>query len=146
MNGRALWFEDGYDLFGNFNISYSYRNVSVPIVNFVSGVDYTGFSPVPVSTTNGVTGAMVGSSSTMLGWFRDVNCTFQTLWEQNQINSQTVTVTSIGGKSWAVQYYNTATGDPIANSGSTIMTQNNQLIIPLPSFTMSIAFKLTKVN
>lgn len=146
MNGRALWFEDGYDLFGNFNISYSYRNVSVPIVNFVSGVDYTGFSPVPVSTTNGVTGAMVGSSSTMLGWFRDVNCTFQTLWEQNQINGQTVTVTSIGGKSWAVQYYNTATGDPIANSGSTIMTQNNQLIIPLPSFTMSIAFKLTKVN
>ena len=50
MNGRALWFEDGYDLFGNFNISNSYRNVSVPIVNFVSGVDYTGFAPIPVST------------------------------------------------------------------------------------------------
>jgi hypothetical protein len=120
--------------------------VSVPIVNFVSGVDYTAFSPAPVSTTSGVTGAMLGSSSTMLGWFRDVNCTFQTLWEQSQINGQTVTVTSIGGHSWAVQYYNTATGDLIANSGTTISTQNNQLIVPLPSFNMSIAFKLTKVN
>jgi hypothetical protein len=146
MNGRALWFEDGYDLFGNFNISNSYRNVSVPIVNFVSGVDYAGFAPIPISTTSEVTGAIIGSKGTMLGWFRDVNCTFQTNWERDQINGQIVTVTSIGGKSWAVQFYDTATGDPIANSGSTIMTQNNQLIIPLPSFTMSIAFKLTAVN
>jgi hypothetical protein len=151
MNGRALWYEDGYDLYGNgagayVNISNAYRNVSVPIVNFVSGVDYTGFSPIPISTTSGVIGAIVGSNSIMLGWFRDVNCTLQTNWEQDQIDGQTVTVKSIGGKSWAVQFYNTATGDPIANSGSTIITQNNQLIVPLPSFTISIAFMLTAVN
>jgi hypothetical protein len=82
----------------------------------------------------------------MLGWFRDVNCTYQTNWELNLIDGQSVTVTSIGGKSWAIQFFNTATGEPVANSGSTILTQNNQLIIPLPSFTMSIAFKLTAVN
>jgi hypothetical protein len=151
MNGRALWYEDGYDLYGDgagafVNISNAYRNVSAPIVGFVSGVDYTGFSPIPINTTSGVTGAITGNNSTMLGWFRDVNCTYQTNWELNLIDGQSVTVTSIGGKSWAIQFFNTATGEPVANSGSTILTQNNQLIIPLPSFTMSIAFKLTAVN
>ncbi len=74
LNGRMLWWQDGYDQFENVELCRHYQNVAAPASAFLRGVDYTGFAPVPCILSDGLKGAMLGTDTHRLGWFRDLRC------------------------------------------------------------------------
>lgn len=55
MNGRALWWEDGYGIyFPELGMPWleNYATAERAAANFVSGVDFSGFTPLTVSTSS----------------------------------------------------------------------------------------------
>jgi len=148
MNGRALWTEDGYDIWGApttadaMAFMQTYATAELPVAQFTSGVDFSGFGPLTSTSSSGVWGAAVGNEKSVLGWYRDATSEPPD-WPLNAIVSkQTVTITVPGTiASWRVDFYNTKTGTTLLSSTS--VTRNGDVIaIPLPDFHDDIAFKL----
>jgi hypothetical protein len=144
MNGRALYWEDSFGIyFHNLGIPWmqKYAAEELPAVNFVSGTDFDGFTPLTATTTTGVWGAAIGDDEMVLGWFRDAACDPPDWPLKTVISKQTVTLSIPGtAKNWRVDFYDTHDGTTIL--GSLFLTrQGNTLIIPLPDFQDDIAFK-----
>jgi hypothetical protein len=149
MNGRALYWEDSFGIyFSNLGIPWmqKYKTEELPAVNFVNGVNFSGFKPLTSTSSSFVWGAAVGNESMVLGWYRDAGSEPPDWNLQPVVTGQTVTITVPGlAADWKVDFYDTRTGTDIVASAAA--TRNgNSITVSLPDFTDDIAFKLTSVG
>jgi hypothetical protein len=142
MNGRMLWWQDGYDQFERADLARHYGRAAATAVAFVRGVDFTGFAPLECEATAGLKGAMVGNDRVRLGWFRDASC-IPPNWPVRQVTKQRVTFASKSG-SWHVEFFSPATGKTL--STTRLATQDGKLTIDLPAFEDSIAYRAQLVE
>ncbi len=145
MNGRALWWEDGYGIYFpalGMRWVYMYNDVEAPVLRFAEGMDMTGFKPIPARASGKIFGAALGNEEMIIGWYRDASCEPPNWNLQPVVSKQTVTLTISGmATNWQVDFYNTKTGRDIISS--TTVTQKGGIItITLPDFTDDIAFKV----
>jgi hypothetical protein len=138
MNGRMLWWQDGYDQFEKADLCRHYHKAAAPAAAFVRGVDCTGFEPVACEPPAGLRGAVVGNGKVRLGWFRDARCDPPD-WPVKRLSDQRVTVRA-PGNSWQVEFFDPVTGKSIGNSRLT--ARDRRLRIALPAFKGTVAVKL----
>jgi len=145
MNGRMLWFEDGYDQYrAGLDLRSTYKDAAAPVARFLQDVDYSGFQPIDVAVDSEVKGAALGNDRVVVGWVRDVRSAAPD-WPTRSINDQTVTVAAPGqSRDWLVTFYDTDSGGPMGS----ISAARDQTSIPvaLPSFEGSIAFQMRPTN
>jgi hypothetical protein len=122
MNGRMLWWQDGYDQFEKADLCRHYHQAAAPAAAFVRGVDYTGFVPVPCEVSDGLKGAVIGNDKARLGWFRDVRCGPPD-WPMKPVSGQTVTVDA-PGDSWHVELFDPVTGKSTGESRAGCSREN----------------------
>jgi hypothetical protein len=142
MNGRALWWQDGYDQFEKADLCRHYHQAAAPAAAFVRGVDYTGFAPVACELSDGLKGAVLGDDKMRLGWFRDVRCEPPD-WPMKPVSGLTVTVDA-PGDSWQAEFFDPATGKPTGEGR--LRAQAGQLRITLPAFNGSVAVRLKRLG
>ena len=162
MNGRALWFEDGYDhnhdlcAYAQFSaypecvdddpatvllLRTVYANASAPVASFLAGVDYSGFAPIRAVLGDDLVGAALGNTAVILGWVRDVVSAAPN-WPSRLLSGQTVRVLAPGqSPDWLVTFYDTTTGG-VLQSVYTTQQRNGNIIVALPDFSGSIAFQI----
>ena len=140
MNGRMLWWQDGYDLFEKVDLRSHYEQVAAPAVAFLHDIDFNGFKPVSCVNSNALVGAMIGNDKTILGWFRDFQCE-PPEWPMKSVLGQTVTLDA-SGHSWQIEYFDPATGQ--SNNKSLLATQAGRLCIVLPEFKDAIAIRMIR--
>ena len=149
MNGRFLWFEDGYAVYWDANdrtkspafLKY-FAETEKPAANFVQGVDFSNFQPLTIQAGSRVKGAAVGSDKLVIGWFRDGACEPPNWPLLPVISGETVRLTvPRSAPGWKIDFYDTKTGTDITNSAR-VLRQGNQVIISLPDFKDDIAFKM----
>jgi hypothetical protein len=145
MNGRALWWEDGFAFyFKNLGQSFlqGYDDVEAPIFKFIDGVDMTDFKPIAAQYSGDLVGATLGNSSLIIGWFRDASCEPPN-WNTQSVVSKSSVVLTLPGSSgqWKVEFYDPKTGTDIISSVTLSQTAGT-LTIPLPDFKDDIAFKM----
>lgn len=146
INGRALWWEDGYGIyFSALGMPWvkKYTDVEAPILRFADGVDMTGFKPITAKASGKIFGAALGNEEMVIGWYRDVSSEPPNWWIQPVITKQTVNINPPGiATQWKVDFYDTKNGTTIV--GSVMVNRiGNKLTIPLPDFKDDIAFKMT---
>jgi hypothetical protein len=145
INGRALWWEDGYGIyFPALGMPWvqKYTDVEAPVARFVESVDMTGFKPIAARASGKIFGAALGNEEMIIGWYRDASCEPPDWNLQPVVSKQTVTLTVSGmTPNWKVDFYSTKTGTGIISS-TTVTQQGNKVTITLPDFTDDIAFKL----
>jgi hypothetical protein len=142
MNGRMLWWQDGYDQFENADLCRHYHQAAAPAAAFVAGVDFTGFAPVLCDLPATLNGAVLGNGKVRLGWFRDTQCA-PPHWPMKPLSGQQVTMDA-PGKSWQVEFFNPVTGKTTSKSQQT--AQDQRLKILLPAFQGSVAIKLKRLD
>jgi len=142
MNGRMLWWEDGYDQFEQADLCRHYHWIAAPAAAFVRGVDYTGFRPVPAELSAGLKGALIGNDQLRLGWFRDVRCDPPD-WPLLPVTGQTVTLEA-SGDSWQVEFFDPATGQ--STGGSRLAVHEHRVRIVLPEFQGSVAVRMKRLE
>ena len=140
LNGRALWWQDGYDQFEQADLCRHYEQAAAPAAAFVRGIDYTGFTPVPCVLSAGLKGAVLGNDTTRLGWFRDAACE-PPEWPMRPLSGQTVTLDAAGA-AWQVEFFDPVTGKSIGRSRLDVRDQRIQIV--LPEFQGSIAVRLKR--
>ena len=145
MNGRALWWEDGYGIyFPALGMSWvrKYTDLEAPVLRFSESLDMTGFQPIRARASGKIFGAALGNEKMIIGWYRDASCEPPDWNMQPVISKQTVTLTVSGTASnWQVDFYDTKTGTDIISS-TPVIQQGNTITIALPDFTDDIAFKI----
>ncbi len=142
MNGRMLWWQDGYDQFEKVDLCRHYQQAAAPAALFVRGIDFTGFAPVRCDLSAGVKGAMIGNATTRLAWFRDARCAPPD-WPMQRLSGQQVMVDALGN-SWRVEFFDPLTGKSTGRSRITVRDQ--RLRIALAEFQGSIAVQLTRLD
>jgi hypothetical protein len=142
MNGRMLWWQDGYDQFEKADLCRHYHKAAAPAAAFVRGVDCTGFAPVACDLPPGVKGAVIGNGKLRLGWFRDSRCVPPD-WPMKPLADQKVKVRA-PGKSWEVESFDTITGK--STSKRRLTARNGRLEVNLPEFRGSVAIKLKRLD
>jgi len=144
MNGRALWWEDGYGVyFPRLGLHWvmKYQDLEAPIAAFSRDIDMTGMRPIPDRTSAQLLGAALGSESMIIGWYRDAASEPPDWPTEAVISDQTVTLTVPSpAASWHVEFYDTRTGQPTGASVQAIAS-GGALTIELPEFNDDIAFK-----
>jgi hypothetical protein len=141
MNGRMLWWQDGYDQFEKADLCRHYQRAA-PAAAFVRNVDFTGFGPVPCDPSTGLKGAVIGNDTVRLGWFRDVRCGPPD-WPMRPVSGQHVTVNAAGDP-WQVAFFDPVTGK--ATGRSRVLARDRRLRIDLPEFEGSIAVQLKRLG
>jgi hypothetical protein len=138
MNGRMLWWQDGWDQFEKADVCRHYERAAAPAAAFVKGIDFTDFAPVACSAP-GLLGALLGNDHRLLGWFRDARCV-PPQWALREVSGREVT---FGGRlgTWQVEFVDTTSGRVIKTQ--TLEAKKNQMKLPLPTFQGSIALRLT---
>ena len=142
MNGRMLWWEDGYDKYEHANIAGRYEDAARPMARFVKGISFNDLKPTDVMLSRNLKGAALASDRLIVGWFRDVQCRPPD-WPVRRLSAESVTLPKTGGKHWTVQFYDTLAGKPMGE-GVTIERLDG-LVIALPEFSESIAVIATKL-
>jgi hypothetical protein len=140
MNGRALWWQDGYDEFENADLCRHYHAIAKSAVAFAKGMDFTGFAPVECKLSDGLRGAVLGGNRSRIGWVRDEHC-IPPKWPDAAVGGQSVLVPAPDG-AWQVEFFDSKTGLP-AGGKAILKTDSGRLTIPVPEFRESIAFKLS---
>jgi hypothetical protein len=140
MNGRMLWWQDGYDQFEKADLCRHYHEAAAAAVLFVRGVDFTDFTPLACNPSVGVKGAVIGNATTRLGWFRDATCVPPD-WATKALSGQHVTINAPGG-SWQVEFFDPMTGK--SRGERRIPVRDQGIRIDLPEFQGSIAIKLKR--
>jgi hypothetical protein len=139
MNGRALWWQDGYDEFENADLCRHYHAIAKPAVAFTKGMDFGGFVPVECKLSDGVRGAVLGNDRSRIGWVRDAHC-IPPRWPDAAVSGQSVEM-GAPGAAWEVEFFDTKTGLPVGDM-AIVKTAFGRLTVPVPEFRESIAFKL----
>jgi len=141
MNGRMLWWEDGYDRYQRLDLRAKYAHAAKAAAEFVRGVDFSGFRPVAVSCSADLKGAAIGGKETVLVWVREARCEPPD-WNVRRVESQRVTLDLPGtARDWAVEFYDPVSAKPIGKLS--IQRGNDRTTIPLPVFEDAIALKAT---
>lgn len=138
MNGRALWWQDGYDQFENAGFCRSYDTAATTAAAFVRNVDFTGFTPVACRLSDEVTGAAIGNATTLLAWFRDHRC-LPPDWPERPVRGQSV-VLGVSAKEWTAEFIDPRSGGSLGKD--LYSSANGGLPLPLPEFQGSIAVRL----
>jgi hypothetical protein len=141
MNGRMLWWQDGYDLFQKADLCRHYQQAAATAAAFVVSVDFSDFAPVPCDLPATLKGALIGNATTRLGWFRDAKCCPPD-WPVKPLAGQPVTLIA-PGNSWQVEFIDPATGKSLGESRMSVVDQ--RLRIALVEFQGSIALKLKRL-
>jgi hypothetical protein len=141
MNGRMLWWEDGYDrYYPEINLREKYRHASQPVARFLKDVDYRGFRPIEALAGKEIWGGAIGSEKVVLAWFRDV-LSRPPLWPVRRLEGQSVSLTMPGNPARCeVVFYDTSSGDV---TGQLRCPPGR---VPLPPFEDSIALKMFPVG
>jgi hypothetical protein len=142
MNGRALWWQDGYDQFEKADLCRHYHQGAATAAAFVRGVDYTGFAPVPCTASEGLKGAVLGNDKVRLGWFRDVHCVAPK-WPVKPMSGQSVTMDA-PGKAWHAEFFDPATGKALGEGRLTV--EAGRLRVVVPEFQGSVAVRLKRLD
>ena len=142
MNGRALWWQDGYDQFEKADLCRYYQQASLPAARFVRDIDFSNFAPVLCVFSAGVKGAVIGNDQVRLAWFRDVHCDPPD-WPMPPVSGQTMTVDA-SGVDWQIEFFDTTTGESTGKSQVTV--QDQRLRISLPEFRGSIGVQLKQLS
>jgi hypothetical protein len=144
MNGRALWWEDGYGVyFSRLGLSWVMKNQDVegPAVKFSEGIDAAGMTPISASASRELVGAALGNERMIIGWYRDAASEPPDWPTRAVMSGQTVTLNVPGSAaSWTVDFYDTKTGTQLPGS-SVLTAEGGKLTIQLPDFSDDIAFK-----
>ena len=141
MNGRMLWWEDGYDRYQQLDLRAKYAHAARAAADFVRGVNFTGFRPVVVSCSADLKGAAIGGKETVLVWVREARCEPPD-WNVRRVERQHVTLDLPGSKqNWAVEFYDPVSARPI--SKLPIQRGSDRATIALPPFEDAIALKAT---
>ncbi|MCX6898814.1 MAG: cellulase family glycosylhydrolase [Verrucomicrobia bacterium] len=141
MNGRMLWWEDGYDRYQRLDLRAKYAHAAKVAADFVRGVDFTGFRPVAVSCSADLKGAAIGGKDTVLGWIRDARCEPPD-WSVRRVEHQEVTLELLGStQGWAVEFYDPVSAKSIGKLP--IQRGSDRTTVPLPPFEDAIALKVT---
>ena len=140
LNGRALWWQDGFDFFEHADVCSHYHTVAAPAAAFVRGTDYTGFAPVPCTLSATLKGALLGNGNTILGWFRDAACE-PPAWPQRPLAGQTVSA-QVPDALWSCEFFDPTTGKSIGKTNLT--PRAGRIEIALPEFQDALALRLTR--
>ncbi len=140
MNGRMLWWQDGYDQFEKADLCRHYHKAAAAAAMFARGVDWAGFAPVPCELPADLKGAMVGNDRVRLGWFRDARCG-PPAWPVRRLAGWQVTL-GAPGKDWQVEYFNPVTGKWVEKRD--ITAREGRLRVALPAFEGSVAIRLKR--
>ena len=142
MNGRMLWWQDGYDQFEEADLCRHYHQAAAPAASlFVRGIDFTDFAPVACELPAGLKGAAIGNATMRLAWFRDARCGPPD-WPTKPLSGQPVTVDAPGG-SWRVEFFDPLTGKP---TGESRIPVRDHLRIVLVEFQGSLAVQLKRLD
>jgi hypothetical protein len=137
MNGRMLWWEDGYDKYEHADIADCYEDAAAPMARFVTGISFKGLKPGEVMLSKNLKGAALASNELIVGWFRDTQCSPPD-WPVRRLSGESVNLPKVGGGRWTVQFYDTRSGKPM---GPAMPVEGlNGLLIALPEFSESVAF------
>ena len=142
MNGRMLWWQDGYDQFEKADLCRHYQQAAAPAALFVRGIDFTDFAPVACDLSAGLKGAVIGSATTRLAWFRDARCGPPD-WPMKPLSGQHATVDAPGNV-WQVEFFDATTGK--SGGKSQIAVGDRRLRIALAEFQGSIAVQLKRLD
>ncbi len=142
MNGRMLWWQDGYDQFERADLCRHYHKAAAPAAAFVRDVDYAGFVPVSCDLTAGLKGAVIGNGKVRLGWFRDARCA-PPAWPTRRVADQRVAVDTPGG-AWLVEFFDPVTGKSVGKDR--VAVRERRLRINLPAFEGAVAVKIKRVG
>ena len=134
MNGRMLWWQDGYDVFEKVDLETSYREVAASAAAFVRDLDFAGFVPVDCAVSDGLKGAMIGNDRVRLGWFRDSTCEPPD-WPVRSVEGQTLQMAG----SWWIEFV-----DPVTNTAAGSQRMDGRMA--LPAFQDSIALRATALG
>ena len=144
MNGRMLWWQDGYDQFEKADLCRHYQKIAVSAALFVEHVDYTGLVPVECAMSAGIRGAMLGSATeapgegkTILGWFRAARCAAPQ-WPVNPTNGQWVLMPARDG-SWVVEAVDPESGKVVERKGA--VASAGKLRVDLAEFRGSVGIR-----
>ncbi len=138
MNGRALWWQDGYDQFEKADVCSHYHDAAVTAAAFVRDIDFTNFAPVPCEPSPGVKGAVLGNSRVRLAWVRDARCEPPD-WTVTPLPGQHITMPA-PVRAWQAVFFDPVTGN--STGTSRIEVRDGQLRIPLGEFQDAIAIRL----
>lgn len=141
MNGRALWWQDGYDRFEKADLCNRYHDIAASAAIFVRGMDYSGFTPVSCAPSSGLKGAMLGNERNRIGWFRDAACE-PPGWPVRPMQEECVTVPATG-TDWQVEFFDPITGQ--YHDIRQLTVQEQKLRIILPVFQDAIAFRIKQL-
>lgn len=148
MNGRALFWEDGFAIyFPTMRSTFlnQYAEAELPAARFSKMINFTDFAPLTVHLQDGtkVWGAAVGNETSAIGWFRDAQSEPPNWNLLPNISSQSVSLEIPGSvQNWQVDFYDTKTGYALGGS-ILIARKGDRIKVPLPDFTDDIAFKLS---
>ena len=139
MDGRMLWWEDGYGRFQRRDYYAQFDQVAAPVARFVEGVDFAGFRPIATTDSREILGGAIGNERLVLGWFRDARCAPPD-WPVRRVEGQSVTLGIPGIEpQWNVEFCDTASS--VSLGSLSVCREGRRLTIPLPPFQDSIAFK-----
>jgi hypothetical protein len=141
MNGRAFWWQDGYDIHENADVCSRYHALAAPVAAFIRDVDFAGFAPIACTLPSGLKGAVLGNDKLLLGWLRDAACEPPN-WPVKPITGQTVTV-AVPGTIWQAAFFDPATGQPGVTNRLTV--REGRLQLSLPAFQDALAVKLKRL-
>jgi hypothetical protein len=140
MNGRMLWWEDGYYQSYPVELGPAYKHASKPVIDVVGSIDFTDFAPVSMTTSGELFGAAVGNEEQVLAWVRDSHCILPE-WPVRRIAGESVAIEVEGGATtWVAEFYDGVTGGLL---GSTDVERSGDgVVVDLPDFEDSIALVL----
>ncbi len=142
MNGRMLWWQDGYDQFEKADLCRHYHPAAAPAAALVRGVDFAGFGPISCDLPATLKGAVIGNEKIRLGWFRDARCG-PPHWPTRPVAGQSVTVPA-AGQSWEVEFFDPAIGRSMGKKERN--SPKKCLQITLPEFQGSIAVVIKRID
>jgi hypothetical protein len=140
MNGRMLWWEDGYGRYEGADIIARYHAAAAPVQRFVADVDYLGCRRIATKASQDLRGAALGNERTIVCWFRDVQCGAPN-WPMRVVTGARLTLSVAKKSKWHAWFYQTSTGK--VTSELTLRPVGGTLTVVLPDFEGSIAVKLT---
>lgn len=136
MNGRMLWWEDGYDQYGRLDLRTRVKHAAAPVARFVRGIDFAGLKPIEAKPSAQLKGAALGRADLILGWFRDAGCE-PPEWPVRNLADQAVVLAATSGP-WRVAFH--ASGSGKLDRSHVVRSEAGSLTIALPPFEGSIAF------
>lgn len=137
MNGRMLWWEDGYDKYEHADIAGRYVDAAAPMARFVEGLSFRDLRPADAVPSPGLTGAALAGGGLVVGWFRDTRCG-PPEWPVRRVEGEFVTLPGARGGRWSVRFTDARTGGPLGDPVT--VDARGALRVALPEFEGSIAF------